>query len=162
MVFTSYYDDCVSAAAQGGGGDVDTTHCCCFGNSDGRTDCRASLVDPCAKIRDRHDDWVLVFEDRFEDDLSSWSHEVNSWGGGNGELQFYTDREENAAIVDSQLTIIGRKERFEGASCPWMMNDCLEAEKIVSVREYTSSRLRTDWCGPDAGFKYGRFEASIK
>ena len=91
--------------------------------------------------------WDLVWSDEFdgpEIDLSKWQFEVNGAGGGNNELQYYTDRPENAQIVDGVLNIIGRAETYTGPD---------------GTRNYTSARLRTlnqgDW-------RYGRFEASIK
>ena len=93
------------------------------------------------------DGWVLVWHDEFngsEIDLSKWSFEVNGWGGGNNELQYYTDRSNNARIEDGSLIIQANQERFSGSD---------------GQREYTSARLRTlnqgDWL-------YGRMEARIQ
>ena len=83
--------------------------------------------------------YELVWQDEFdgsEIDESKWSFEVNGRGGGNSELQYYTDRPENAFIEDGHLVIEAREEKYIG-------------------REYTSARMRTygkgDWT-------YGRFE----
>ncbi len=82
--------------------------------------------------------YALVWQDEFdgpEIDLTKWSHEVNGRGGGNNELQYYTDRPENSRIEDGALLIEAREERYLGL-------------------RYTSARLRTlakgDW-------QYGRF-----
>jgi beta-glucanase (GH16 family) len=87
--------------------------------------------------------WDLVWHDEFEGDgidMSKWEHEVNAWGGGNNELQYYTNRPENSYISDGKLVIKALDETFTGPE---------------GTREYTSARLRTmekgDW-------KYGRFE----
>ncbi len=87
--------------------------------------------------------WELVWQDEFdgtEIDLDKWSHEVNGKGGGNRELQYYTDFSENSFVENGNLVIEAREERYLG-------------------RNYTSARIRTlgkgDW-------KYGRFEARIR
>ena len=87
--------------------------------------------------------WKLVWADEFSGtsvDQSKWTFEVNGDGGGNGEMQFYTDRPENAKVAGGYLTITGIKEKYKG-------------------KQYTSARLiskgKGDWL-------YGRFEARIK
>lgn len=87
--------------------------------------------------------WTLIWNDEFggtEIDRKKWEHEANAWGGGNNELQYYTDRDVNSYIEDGKLVIQGLKETYTGPE---------------GTREYTSARLRTlnkgDW-------KYGRFE----
>ncbi len=76
----------------------------------------------------------LLWEDTFTHDLSKWRFETGGDGWGNRELQFYTDRNENARIEKRQLVIEARKEDFQG-------------------KRFTSARLvsRTAW-------RYGRFE----
>lgn len=85
--------------------------------------------------------WELVWQDEFDGatiDETKWSFEVNGKGGGNSELQYYTDRPENAFIEDGHLVI-----------------QAIEEEKRYIGRDYTSARMRTlgkgDWL-------YGRFE----
>lgn len=87
--------------------------------------------------------WNLVWSDEFDGDrvdLKKWEFEVNARGGGNNELQYYTDRSENARVEGGVLRIIARREAFTGPE---------------GTRQYTSARLRTknrgDWT-------YGRFE----
>ncbi len=89
--------------------------------------------------------YELVWQDEFdgsEIDDSKWTREVNGRGGGNNELQYYTDKEENAFIEDGHLVI-----------------QALKPEKKYIGRSYTSARLRTlakgDW-------QYGRFEIRAK
>jgi len=59
---------------------------------------------------------------------------------GNAELEFYTDRPENARIEGGILVIEARREQFGN-------------------REYTSARLKTQGLG---SWKYGRVEARIQ
>jgi subtilisin-like proprotein convertase family protein len=56
--------------------------------------------------------WKLVWSDEFDGhslDLTKWQFEVNGKGGGNGELQYYTDRAANLQVRDGHL-IIGRNQ----------------------------------------------------
>jgi beta-glucanase (GH16 family) len=79
----------------------------------------------------------LVWSDEFGEasiDSSKWSFEVNADGGGNHELQYYTDRPANARIEHGRLVIEARKEHFTGPG---------------GTREFTSARMVTkrkgDW-----------------
>ncbi len=91
--------------------------------------------------------YQLVWNDEFdgpEIDLTKWEHEVNGLGGGNNELQYYTDRPENSFIENGCLVIQALEETYTGPD---------------GTRDYTSARLRT----PNKGdFLYGRFEARLK
>lgn len=85
--------------------------------------------------------WVCIWADEFEDeeiDESKWNFEVNDYGGGNNELQYYTRK--NAEIVDGKLVITALKEDY-------------------LTRNYTSSRLTTKYKGD---FRYGRIIVSAK
>ncbi|MBN2412677.1 glycoside hydrolase family 16 protein [candidate division KSB1 bacterium] len=91
--------------------------------------------------------WTLDWNDEFNGtslDNSKWEYEVNGRGGGNNELQYYTDRPENLFIKDSMLVIQALKENYTGPD---------------GARNYTSARIRTlnkgDW-------KYGRFDIRAK
>lgn len=91
--------------------------------------------------------YELVWQDEFDAeqiDLSKWSFEVNANGGGNNELQYYTDRSENARIEEGELVIEAHAERYTGPE---------------GTRDYTSARLRTldrgDWT-------YGQIEVRAK
>ncbi len=91
--------------------------------------------------------WELVWQDEFNGtqiDLSKWEYEVNGQGGGNNELQYYTDRELNSFIYNNSLVLRALKENFTGPD---------------GTREYTSARLRTKYKGD---WKYGRFDISAK
>jgi beta-glucanase (GH16 family) len=95
--------------------------------------------------------WKLVWRDEFNGpngsgvDPSKWTLEVNGDGGGNHELEYYTNRPQNAHIQNGNLVIEARQEKYTGADS-------------VS-RNYTSARLKT--AGKFSQL-YGRFEARIK
>lgn len=61
----------------------------------------------------------LVFADEFNvdgsPDSSKWTFEFGNSGWGNNEVQYYTDRVENARVEDGMLKITARKENYEGA-----------------------------------------------
>ena len=61
--------------------------------------------------------WKLVWNDEFNGkdvDESKWGWEQNCWGGGNNELQCYTDRYKNSFVEDGKLIIRAHKETFRG------------------------------------------------
>ncbi len=94
------------------------------------------------------DEWTLVWQDEFEGNIIDpfkWGYEVNSYGGGNNELQYYTNRGYNSYVSDGYLNIIARKEVYTGSD--------------NETRSYTSARLRTlnkgDWL-------YGKFSVRAK
>jgi beta-glucanase (GH16 family) len=92
-------------------------------------------------------DWRLVWSDEFdgtEIDRSKWEFEVNAWGGGNEELQYYTDRPENAYVAGGSLHLVALKETFTGPE---------------GTRHYTSARLRTKHRGD---WLYGRIEVRAR
>lgn len=81
------------------------------------------------------DGYVCVWADEFTGetlDESKWNVEVNGFGGGNNELQFY--REENISVSEGHLLIEARKEYFGGKS-------------------YTSGRINSKYKGE---FTYGK------
>jgi beta-glucanase (GH16 family) len=85
----------------------------------------------------------LVWADEFSGssiDASKWTHEVNGDGGGNGELQYYTDFARNSYLENDNLIIKLIKEDYLGKS-------------------YTSARLVTRY---KASWQYGRFEVRAK
>ncbi|MEZ4472838.1 MAG: glycoside hydrolase family 16 protein [bacterium] len=91
--------------------------------------------------------WRLVWSDEFEGaagtppDPARWVHDVGGDGWGNDQLEFDTDRVENAAH-DGQgnLVITAREEAFGG-------------------RAYTSARIKTQGLFAQ---RHGRFEARIR
>jgi beta-glucanase (GH16 family) len=91
--------------------------------------------------------YSLLWSDEFdgtEIDNTKWEHEVNGRGGGNNELQYYTDRPENSYVEDGKLHIVARQEEYTGDD---------------GTRYYTSARMNTR---NTKSFLYGRIEASLK
>ena len=90
--------------------------------------------------------WSLLWADEFSQtngsapDSTKWGYDLGGSGWGNNELQYYTNRTENARIEGGELVIEARAESFGG-------------------RNYTSARLLTKdkWA-----WTYGRIEARIK
>jgi beta-glucanase (GH16 family) len=89
----------------------------------------------------------LVWFDDFDGaelDRSKWECAVDAFGGGNNELQMYTDRLENVRVERSCLVIEARRELVDLAG---------------STRHFSSARLRTKHRGD---WLYGRFEVRAK
>ena len=87
--------------------------------------------------------WTLVWQDEFngtEIDKSKWTFDKGGDGWGNAELEYYTDRPENAHLENGSLVITARKEAYKGSP-------------------YTSARLKTQDL---AAWTYGRVEARIR
>jgi len=97
------------------------------------------------------EDYALVWSDEFDGkngsvpDASKWTYDIGGSGWGNHELEFYTNRVENARIEDGNLVITARQEAYAGP----------DGAKF----NYTSARLKTQGLFSQA---YGRFEARIK
>jgi len=95
--------------------------------------------------------WTLVWSDEFNGpngsgvDPAKWTSEVGGGGWGNNELQYYTNRLQNAYVSDGSLIIKAIKEKYTGSD--------------GVRRNYTSARLKTQTKFEQA---YGRFEARIK
>lgn len=81
--------------------------------------------------------WKLLWNDEFDGtsiDSKKWNLEVNGNGGGNNELQYYTNRPINASIEkndagEGKLVIRATRENYTGAD--------------NVTKEYTSARLTT-------------------
>ena len=90
-----------------------------------------------------HKAWKLAWEDDFSNDKqidkSKWNFEINGHGGGNGELEYYTDSPKNASIQNGERVITALKD--DGG------------HKFTSARMTTSKKFAC---------LYGRIEASIK
>ena len=97
------------------------------------------------------DGWTMVWSDEFNGpngspvDRTKWVADTGGKNWGNHELEYYTDRSENASILDGTLVIRALQENYTGP-------DGVE-------RNYTSARLKT--LGKFSQ-TYGRFEARIK
>ena len=89
--------------------------------------------------------WLLVWSDEFDGEninAENWTYDIGGTGWGNAELQYYTDRPENARIEDGELVIEARRE-----------------EERIQGREYTSARLKTQGL---QSWTYGRIEARMQ
>jgi beta-glucanase (GH16 family) len=91
--------------------------------------------------------WKLVWNDEFNGSSISpanWGFQVNGDGGGNNELQYYTNRDTNASVEGGALVIRALRETYTGED---------------GTRSYTSARLYSQGAG---SWKYGRFEIRAK
>lgn len=89
------------------------------------------------------DNYELVWLDEFNGnslDTNTWNYEIGtgSWGWGNNEQQYYTDR--NIKVSNGTMKITAKREDYGGM-------------------KYTSSRITTK---NKKNFKYGKIEARIK
>ena len=90
--------------------------------------------------------WKLVGSDEFNQpdgsrpDATKWGFETGGNGWGNNELEYYTDRTNNARIEAGKLVIEAKTEEYGG-------------------RNITSARMLTRNTG---SWTFGRFEARIK
>ena len=86
----------------------------------------------------------LIWSDEFDysglPNSTYWNMETGGGGWGNNELQYYTNREDNALVANGVLTITAKEEAYGG-------------------RDYTSARITTQ---NKFDFKYGKIEARIK
>ncbi len=85
----------------------------------------------------------LAWQDEFNGpniDPAKWSFEIKGDGQGTGQLDYTTDRPENAHIENGSLVLTVRKEEYQGL-------------------HYTSARLRTYH---KLDTQYGRIEARVK
>jgi beta-glucanase (GH16 family) len=88
--------------------------------------------------------WKLVWSDEFNNDsidTNHWQFETGNHNGwGNRELEFYTDRPDNAYVSNGVLHIVARQEGTNGFA-------------------YTSARMKSEGLFAQ---KYGRFEFRAK
>mmetsp|Transcript_119062 Transcript_119062/g.370906 ORF Transcript_119062/g.370906 Transcript_119062/m.370906 type:complete len:320 (+) Transcript_119062:51-1010(+) len=99
---------------------------------------RLPRADPAGGERISEKGYSLVWSDEFDGggpvDHQRWIQQSQRNGeDGNGELQFYTDREDNACQRDGHLHIVAKKEEYGGA-------------------DYTSAKLMSK-----PGWLYGQF-----
>ena len=107
------------------------------------TSCSSGLLNTKTAPIDIPEGWNLVWHDEFDGrkiNADNWTYDIGGWGWGNGELQYYTSRKENARIEDGMLVIEARQEKYEDSY-------------------YTSARLLTQGLQE---FQYGRIESRIK
>jgi beta-glucanase (GH16 family) len=87
--------------------------------------------------------YKLVWNDEFDGttlNTSKWNYEINGNGGGNNELEYYTDSSSNSFIQNGCLIIQAIKQTYRG-------------------KDYTSARINSNGKGD---WTYGRFEARAK
>lgn len=87
--------------------------------------------------------WNLVWSDEFDGNRinpKNWVFDKGGSGWGNVEMEYYTDRPENARVENGNLVIEARLENYEGLP-------------------YTSARLNSRGLQE---FEYGRIEARMK
>jgi beta-glucanase (GH16 family) len=87
--------------------------------------------------------WNLAWSDEFDSgsvNTANWVFETGGTGWGNNELEYYTNRLDNACIDNGNLLIIAKRESYGGKS-------------------YTSARLKTQNL---KSFTYGKIESRIK
>lgn len=86
----------------------------------------------------------LVWSDEFDipgaPDPAKWGYDLGAGGWGNSELQYYTNRTDNAVVSNGTLKIIAKAESYSGSN-------------------YTSARLLSK---DKFSFKYGKIEARAK
>jgi beta-glucanase (GH16 family) len=84
--------------------------------------------------------WAEEFNTDGVPDATKWGYDIGGNGWGNQELEYYTNRTDNAIISNGSLKIIAKKESFGGSA-------------------YTSARLITK---DKFSFKYGKIEVRAK
>jgi len=87
--------------------------------------------------------WNLVWHDEFDSggiNMTNWGHDVSGWGGGNNELQYYTDRLVNSFTEDGCLVLQAVREDYVGSE---------------GYREFTSAKL---WTRDKQSWLHGRIE----
>jgi beta-glucanase (GH16 family) len=89
--------------------------------------------------------WKLVWHDEFDGatiDPANWTYDLGGGGWGNGEMENYTQRPENARLENGLLVIEARAET-----------------NAKGGTDYTSARLKTQGLQE---YQYGRVEARLR
>jgi len=105
--------------------------------------------------------WSLIHADEFDGntlDRSVWQNEVNCYGGGNNELQCYTDGDHNLLFENGNLIIEAREEQARGPA-HFDDSDAYSKHDRSARRGYTSARIRTKNL---LDLQYGRIEVRAK
>ncbi|OUS29864.1 hypothetical protein A9Q98_05600 [Thalassotalea sp. 42_200_T64] len=105
--------------------------------------------------------WNLIWQDEFDTstlDRSKWNAEIDCWGGGNDELQCYTDRPENGFIRDGILHMVAKEEDYSGPKFSeihpqYDSSDKSKTSPFTSVRLQTKNKL---------SIRYGRVDIRAK
>ncbi len=114
---------------------------------------KANPIAPNIQNDSLEEDWTLVFEENFENNLLKW----NIWEGGafNEEIQLY--RKEQLSLSDGKLSIKSKREAITGFEHPWSNNS--------KQFEYVSGRIESKTLfspSDNEGEREYRFVASIK
>jgi len=99
----------------------------------------------------------MVWHDEFDGttlNTTKWQAEVDCWGGGNGELQCYTNRPQNLKVQNGNLVITAIPGRYTGSA-----NGCTNNNdnSCGFTKDFTSGRIRSLY-DPSGSFLRGRFE----
>lgn len=105
--------------------------------------------------------WQLIWQDEFSDaqiNKNDWSFTVDCAGGGNDELQCYTDRKENTFIENGFLHLVAKEESFSGpkyneAHKKYARNDKSKVSPFTSAKIHTQNKM---------SFRYGRVDVRAK
>lgn len=92
-------------------------------------------------------DWTLVWSDEFNGsklDYTKWDVAVDAFGGGNQELQLYTDRLKNVRVEKGKLIIEAHRD-----------NPNIQG----TIRKFSSGKISTKHRGD---WRYGKFEIRAK
>lgn len=92
-------------------------------------------------------DWRLVWSDEFggeQLDYTKWGVAYDALGGGNQELQFYTDRAKNVRVEHGYLVIEAHADDYAG---------------MGTTRKYSSARIRSKHRGD---WRYARIEVRAR
>lgn len=100
------------------------------------------------RLTELHKQWVPVWSDEFngvEIDRSKWSNEVNGYGGGNNEQQYYSDSPKYSFVKDGHLHLSVYRDSHTTSD--------------GKTQPYSSARLRSIYRGE---WTYGRVEIRAK
>ena len=95
-------------------------------------------------VRHKWGEYELVWTDEFDGmelDRTSWNVEVNGNGGGNNELQYYTDRPVNLRVESGNLIIEARRENYGGRQ----YTKIIDGKEIPLTPEFLANQRQPDW-----------------
>ncbi len=91
--------------------------------------------------------WALVWNDEFNGnvvDSNKWNYEVNGSGGGNNELQYYTDRYQNSYVDSLKLLfMIPPPHKLEQKLPQFRMST--HSFKIIRIRSILPQQLNINY-----------------
>lgn len=116
----------------------------------------ATVLLACGENTSHTSAWSLVWQDEFNGDTidaNKWSYQLNCAGGGNNELQCYTDSEKNSFVENGALNIRAIEEPVSGYD-GW---DGVSGALVM--RNYSSARMMTRYKGD---WRFARIEVSAQ